>query len=156
MPDATTPDTDHDFHLRMAKSLFNHTWTLLGTDPRTVEQDDEMIHASHASRHHWSIVGKPVNLARGDWQLARVYAILGRAEPALYHARRCLEITEHETLGGFDLAFAHEALARASTVAGDVEAATRHLALAREAGDAIADAEDREHFLSELATIPGV
>ena len=47
-----------------------------------------MIHAAHASRYHWSQVGEPVNVAHGEWQCSHVYAALGRAEPALHHARR--------------------------------------------------------------------
>ena len=75
------------------------TWTLLEKTDRTPAQDDEMLHAAHASRYHWGEIGDPVNLARGEWQCSRVYAILGRAEPALWHARRCLEIDEANGLG---------------------------------------------------------
>ena len=46
--------------------------------------------AARASRFHWGEVGEPVNRVRGEWQCSRVYAVLGRAEPALWHARRCL------------------------------------------------------------------
>ena len=53
-----------------------------------------MIGAAHASRYHWSKAASGVNRARGDWQCSRVYAILGRGEPALWHARRCLELVE--------------------------------------------------------------
>ena len=53
-----------------------------------------MIHAAHASRYHWGEVGDDVHLARGEWQCARVYSVLGRAEPALWHARRCVELAE--------------------------------------------------------------
>src|SRR5205085_2370588 len=102
---------------RLAASLFNHVWTLLERDSRTEEEDDEMIHAAHASRHHWGAVGAPVNLARGEWQCSRVYAVLGRGEPALWHARRCLELCDRHSIGDFDLAFAYEALARAHAVA---------------------------------------
>jgi hypothetical protein len=54
----------------------------------------------------------------------------------------------------WDLAAAHEALARASATAGDREGARRHVELARAALAAIADDEDREHIESDLATIP--
>src|SRR5439155_13917343 len=78
----------------LAVDLFNHAWALLRLPERTPEQDDELIHAAHASRHHWSEVGTAANLARGEWQVSRVYAALGRAEPALHHARRCLAYCE--------------------------------------------------------------
>ena len=79
---------------KLAADLFNHTWTLLEKPDRTPAEDDEMIHSAHASRFHWGEVGEPFNLARGEWQCSRVYAVLGRAEPALWHARRCLAINE--------------------------------------------------------------
>jgi hypothetical protein len=140
-------------HRQLGVDLFNHVWTLLGKAERTQAEDDEMLHAAHASRHHWAQVGTPANAARGEWQCSRVYTVLGRAEPAVHHARRCLELCEANAIGDWDLAFAHEALARAYALAGDDEHAARHKRLAREAGDAIADPEDREHFDEDYATL---
>jgi hypothetical protein len=138
---------------QLAVDLYNQVWTLLRLDGRTPEQEDEMIHAAHASRHHWGQIGAPENRARGEWQCSRVYAVLGRGEPAIHHARRCLEICEEHGIGDWDLAFAYEALARAHGVGGDEGAAARYKALAREAGDAIADPEDREVFDDDYATL---
>jgi hypothetical protein len=139
---------------RLAADLFNHVWTLLDKPERTPEEDDEMIHAAHASRFHWAEVGAPVNLVRGEWQVSRVYATLGRPEPALYHARRCLELCGGAELEDFDLPYAYEALARAHGVAGDRTERDRFQKLAREAGERIADADDREHFLADLSNLP--
>jgi len=94
-----------------------------------------------------------VNLARGEWQCSRVYAVPGRAEPARFHAERCLELCEANGIGDFDLAYAYEALARAERLAGDEEAVRRHLDDARAAATRIAEAEDREHFLRDLADL---
>ncbi|CAN5131549.1 hypothetical protein BH09ACT13_BH09ACT13_10450 [soil metagenome] len=98
-----------------AVSLFNRTWDLLELSERTPEQIDEMIHIAHASCYHWGQVGAPANGARGEWQCARVYATLGQPEPALWHARRCLEIVEAggEGLEDWDLPSAQQALAHA-------------------------------------------
>jgi hypothetical protein len=54
---------------------------------------------------------------------------------------------------GWDLAFAYEALARASRVAGDEEAVRDYVRKAREAGEQIGDQEDREHFESDIAQL---
>jgi hypothetical protein len=139
---------------QIAVDLFNHVWKLLEKPSRTDAEDDELLHAAHASRYHWGEVGEPVNLVRGEWQCSRVYTVLGRAEPALHHARRCLELCEQHGIGDFDLAYAHEALARAHAVAGDAEQAGHHKTLAREAGELIADADDRDHFAGDLLTLP--
>lgn len=138
---------------QLAADLFNRVWTLLDTEPRTRAQDVEMIHTAHASRYHWGHVGTPVNVARGEWQVSRVYATLGRGEPALVHARLCLETCIANDIGDFDLAYAHEALARAYRVLGDEEQAVTHAMAAAAAGEAIAEAEDRELFEGDLADL---
>ena len=141
-------------HRQLGVDLFNHTWTLLEQEERTADEDDAMLNASHASRWHWSQASEEAKYqARGEWQLARVYAMLGRGEPAVYHAERCLDWCGRGDVEDWDVAFAHEALARAHRVAGDVEAAERHKRLAREFGDAIADPEDREHFDKDWSTL---
>ena len=123
---------------------------------RTPEQDDELLHTAYASRHHWSDVGTVANAARGEWQLSRVYTVLGRPEPALYHAERCLAYCESDpgALEDWDLPYAYEALARAQLVAGNDADAKRFAARARELGRSVADDEDREHLESDLATLP--
>ena len=140
---------------QLAVDLFNHAWTLIELPKRTPEQDDELIHAAHASRHHWSSVGTAKNVARGEWQLARVYATLGRAEPALHHARRCLAYCEAnpDATEDWDLPFAYEALARAHGVAGDAAESRRWAEEARELGATIEDPEDRELLERDLSTL---
>ena len=139
---------------KLAVNLFNHVWTLLRQPDRTVAEDDEMVHAAHASRLHWGEVGSAANLVRGEWQIARVYATLGRGEPALYHARRCLELCDGAELEDWDLPFAYEALARANLVAGNEDEARHCADLARREGAKIADADDRELLEQDLLTLP--
>ena len=140
---------------KFAADLFNGVWSLMETEDRTRAQDDRMLHMAHASRYHWEQVGTPANLARGEWLCSRVYAVLGRANPCLHHARRVLEICEEHGIGDWDLAFAHEALARAHAVAGDRGAAEEALASGPRAAEDIADPEDRELLDADLKTIPG-
>jgi uncharacterized glyoxalase superfamily protein PhnB len=139
---------------RLAGDLFNGVWQLLDRPDRTAEEDDRMLDMAHASRYHWDQVGTAENRCRGEWQCSRVYAVLGRAEPALHHANRSLEICHAHGIGDFDLAFAYEALARASAVAGDDEQARAWTERARSAAAGIAEDEDRDFLLADLATIP--
>jgi hypothetical protein len=148
---ALDPETER----RLAASLFNQVWELLEKPDRETADDDAMVHAAHASRHHWGVVGDPVHRARGEWQISRVYAVLGRPEPALHHGRRCLDLVDRFELGPFDLGYAHEAIARAHGIAFRPSDATRHLLLAREAAAEVADAEDRELLLADLAQLGG-
>jgi DNA-binding transcriptional MerR regulator len=143
---------------KLAADLFNGTWTFLEMSDRIPAQTDEMIHMAHASRFHWGEVvaaggGEPANLARGEWLCSRVYAVLGRAEPALWHARRCLEIDEANGIRDWDIAFAYEAMARASSVAGDLVAARNWAARARAACEEVVEPEERELIEGDLATL---
>lgn len=134
-------------------SLFNQTWDLLGKKERTKEEDLKMIHSAHASRYHWGEIGTPLEFERGEWQISRVYSVLGRSEPALYHAQLCLSICKENDIGDFDLAFAYEALARAYAVADDKSNSDEYFAKAREAGEKIEDQGNRNYFLGELNSI---
>lgn len=149
MSDPISPAT----HRQIAVDTFNFVWTLLNKNDRTLEEDDTMVHAAHASRYHWGEVGEPVNFARGEWQVSRVYAVLKRPEAATYHAQRCLDICLANNIGDFDLAFAYEALARAARVAGDQEDTHRYLEQAHAAGKDIAEQDDKQVFDADLATI---
>jgi hypothetical protein len=133
--------------------LFNRTWALMESPDR---DPDELLHCAHASAYHWLRAGGAVaNRARSEWQCSRVYAVLGRDEPALHHARRCLELCESapDEIEEFDLPFAYEAMARASAVAGNEAEAQEWLARARAAGERIADEDDRVLLESDLASI---
>lgn len=139
---------------RLAVELFNRVWTLMELGHRDEVQDAEMLHAAHASCYHWMQVGEPVHRARGEWQVSRVYTVLGHGEEALFHARKVLAICEANGIGDWDLAYAYEALARACAVSGDDDEARRWVERARDAAEQVAEAEDRELVLKDLETIP--
>lgn len=162
-PDQVTPTTKSapgtgsvtDSRL-LAAQLFNETWRLMELEGRSRDDDDRMIHTAHASRYHWGQVPgvTPAHLARGEWQVSRVYAVLGRPEPALHHARRVLDLCQENGIGDWDLAFAYEALARAHAVAGDAAQARRYTDQALTAAKDIAEDGEREIVLADLETIP--
>jgi DNA-binding transcriptional MerR regulator len=164
-PDGTDPDwntmadtvtaTGTDVpHRDLAAALFNATWQLMEKEDRTPDEDALMVHRAHASLYHWLQVGRPEHAARGEWQVSRVYTVLRRGEPALYHARRVLDICQRHGIGDWDLAFAYEALARAHAVAGDRVESHRWLEQARLASADIAEDDNRELLLGDLETIP--
>lgn len=141
-------------HRKVGADLFNYTWSLLDRMDRGAEENDEMLHAAHASRFHWGHAGTALHRNIGEWQLSRVYAVLGRAEPALYHGRRALALAQKHRLSRFYLAYSYEALARASAVAGRRRARNRYLREARRLGARVRDRDDRRMLLEDLATIP--
>ena len=123
--------------------LFNKTWTLMESPER---DEDELLHCAHASAYHWRQAGTVANRARSEWQCSRVYSVLGRAEPALHHARRCLELVR--VGAGRDRGVRPALRVRGDGARERGRRATRTqarewLARARAAGEEIGDEDDR-------------
>src|SRR6478672_6411195 len=127
---------------QLGVDLFNGTWRLI----ESREDDTLMIDCAHASAYHWAVAPecKPENRARSAWQISRAYTVAERPDDALFHAERCFQLCERYGLGDWDLAYAYEALARASLVAGDRDAAEQYVELAQAVE--IRDADDRAHL----------
>jgi hypothetical protein len=153
MTDEEKAAQEKEWHRKSAIALFNAVWDLLDRPNRSPDEDDRMIHAAHASRYHWGEIGTPLEFERGEWQISRVYSELGRGEPALHHAKKCLEICEANGISDFDIAFAYEALARAYAVSGNGEKSREFVGLGQRAGEQIDDEENRNYFLSELNAV---
>jgi hypothetical protein len=136
-------------HRQLGVDLFNQTWRLI----ESREDDVLMVDCAHASAYHWAVAPecKPENRARAAWLLARVYCVAGHAQPAFFHADRCFQLCERHGLADWDLAYAYEALARASLAAGDRDGVRQYVELAQAVD--IADAGDREHLDDDLKTL---
>ncbi len=143
-----------DVQRKLAAGLFNHTWDLLDKKDRTREESDRMIHAAHASRFAWEDIGTSQNRAVGEWQVSRVYATLGRPEPAMFHAKRCVEIIEAAGIEGFYRASGYEGMARAYSVAGNVAECAKYIDFAKEEAKKILDEEEKAILLGQLEEIP--
>ena len=142
--------TIKEAHQAFATGLFNYTWDLLEKKDRTPEDDEMMINTAHSSLYHWSKIGQQINLQRGEWMVSHVYIILSRSEPALYHAKICLDLTEKNDIGDFDKAFALEGYARALALNERKEESKKFYKLAEEAGQEIGKKEDKDYFLKVL------
>jgi hypothetical protein len=149
-----TVGLDPATHRQIGIDLYNATWALLEKPDRTADETDEVIHRAHASRWHWARVGTSLNLARGEWLCSRVYAVLGRAEPALWHAQRSVALAEGSPdREDWDLAAAYEAMARAHLVGGDRVAAADWKARAQAELAHVTDADDRQSLEGDLASL---
>lgn len=151
MPNDLNPSTHH----QLAVDLFNGVWDLLEKPDRTPAEDAQMVHAAHASRHHWGAVGGPKQFSVGEWQISRVYATLGRAEPALYHGKLALEWAMTAEAGPFYVGYGHEALARAYALAGNATERDRSLAAVEQCASQVTKAEDAKTLRDDLAAIRG-
>ncbi len=137
----------------LASELFNLTWEYMGMQSRTPAEDDSMVHAAHASRWHWGKVGGPEQWAIGEWLCSRVYAVLGRGEQSLFHGQRARDICAEHEVGSFVPASAHEAIARAYCVMGDMDSARAERNLSYAAAIDLDD-DDRAVIEGDLATLP--
>ena len=144
--------TEAEAHRHFAAKLNGEVWGLLEKADRSRAEDELMIHSAHASCRHWLEVGTGLHHQRAEWLIARVYSELGLTDAALRHARRCQALTqEHaDLMEDFDQAYAHEAVARASALAGHEAEARKYLQLAEEAGQAIEDEQSKQFFLGDL------
>jgi len=141
-----------DAHKHFAISTNGLVWKLLEKKDRSKNDEELMIHAAHTSCYHWLQVGTGLHHQRAEWLLSHVYAELGIASAALKHAKRCLELTEDhvELMQDFDIAYSHEALARANALSDNLQEAIMYHHNAEASGQAIADEEDRKIFLADF------
>jgi len=139
-------------HLYFAREMSAETWQLLDKENRTIEDDERLLAAAFASYYHLLYTGKEVHRQRAEYMIARVYLALGNPQEALFHARRCLELTEQyqDQMQDFDFAFAYEICARANTIFGQADIAYEYWELASIAGNHIKDDEDRKIFYDDL------
>lgn len=146
--------TEYQAHEFFSAELNNRVWELLDKADRTDEENNKMIWAAYGSMYHWSVIGLPINIQRGEWLISHVWAVLGHSESALYHAERCWKLTEELNLDGFDRGYALEALARANACAGNIDEAKRYFAEAKAYASNITNPEDSTLFHSDLDTGP--
>jgi tetratricopeptide (TPR) repeat protein len=148
------PDFDQSkTHRYYSADCFNKAWELIAKSSRSPEETEEMIRLSQASLWHWTRRSDctRTNMAIGYWQLARVYALAGRAEEARRYGQLCLADSPEDS--PFLVAYAHESLARAEKAAGNHGLAAKHCAEARELADCVSEADDRARLLDDLKTL---
>ena len=146
----TTAPFDLDkAHRWFAVEFNNRAWELVEKDGRSADETQAMLHAAHAAATHWIAIGTPLNEQRAENLLATAYLKAGRAEPALRHAQRCLDLSEQNAAAGtetpFDRATALGCAAQAHELAGDANEAERLMMLARAAVEKL-DGDDRPVF----------
>ena len=150
--DETKTYTINEAHKYFAQSINGRVWQLLQQSHRSPAEDDEMLHAAHACTYHWQFVGTAVHQQRGEWLISHVHVVLGHGNEALRHAQRCFELTEsnRNLMKDFDIAYAFEGMARAQAMLGDHRIAKEFLLLAEQAGNAIANDEDKSIFMGDF------
>lgn len=138
------------FHKDLAVNLFNKTWDFIDLKNRTNEQNIEMIHTAHTSLFHWMQIGQPINYARGEWQISRVYNLLNMGESALLHGLRSIDICLKNNIGDYDLAFGYETVSRAYKQLEDTTNQNLYYEKALKATESISKKENKDYTLKEI------
>ena len=142
-------DDSSEYERRTAISCFNKAWDFLDSRKRSSKDDLQMLLEVHTSRYHWGRVGKPYNLAIGDWQVSRVYAALKQPVLALLFARSSLDTCRRHGLNDL-LPSAYEGMSRAYAVAKNMKQARWYLELARKRLELVEDDEDRKIYAQQM------
>ncbi len=148
-----TEDITAGWHRAQGIECNNSAWEVIEAE-RTPENDEEMLRRAYASTYHWARAkGRtPANDARGQWLLAKVHLLARLPERSLHYAGACLSLCTQHNLVDFDLAYAHEARARALRALGREPEAMVEWAAAKAVP--IADDADREILDKDLAEGP--
>ena len=153
-PDQPSDDEIRKWHRRFAVECNNRAWRLSETPTRSPAEDTEMLNAAYAAAFHWGKVGTELHAARARMLLGQVHALLGHGELAMHYASASFAYVTAQDSAQWELAFAHAVLANAASAAKNAEIHSRHYALARQMGQALSDAEEREIFEATFRHVP--
>jgi uncharacterized protein YndB with AHSA1/START domain len=157
-----TADTDDspapaegDWHRRQGVEATNAVFPLLESE-RGPADDEQLLRLAYAAAYHWERAADtgPDNAVRADYLVSRALTATGQPDRALLVADRALAACEAAGIADFDLAYVHEARARALLALGrtDEAAATWLTAHAVE----VKDPEDRAIVAADFAALAPV
>ena len=142
-------------HKYFSAQCFNKTWEYLDVPERTAEQDEEMLRSAMASHWHWTQRKDygPVSESIANWQVSRVFAVLGQSDNAHRYGLRALDALEGQENLPFYQGYGYEALARAEAVASNAAQMNSYLEKARQAAAEVSDDNSKQMLLADLDTI---
>lgn len=153
--EATAPSEagEGTWHRRQGVEATNTAFALLAGE-RGPDADEDLLRTAYAAAYHWQRAtdAGPENEARASYLVSRALGATGQPEAAFLAAERCLRQCEAHGLADFDLAYAHEAMARALQALGRLEEARSQWDLA--VAVPIAEAEDAAILQADLAVDP--
>ncbi len=114
---APLPSTDPtgDWHRAQGVTCNNSIWEMVNNEGLTPADHEELLRRAYASAYHWQRArgAGPANEARALYMLAKVHLVAGLPERSLHYADAGMTQCTTHGLVDFDLAYAHEARARA-------------------------------------------
>lgn len=146
-------DPAGEWHRTQAIECNNSVWELVG-EPVTPERDEELLRRAYAAAYHWQRAARrtPANEVRARYLLAKVMLLTGQPDRSLHYADGVLAGCEEHGLADFDLAYAHEARARALGALGRDDESLAAWRAARAVP--VEDPEDRAIVEADFADAP--
>jgi tetratricopeptide (TPR) repeat protein len=146
-------DVAGDWHRAQGVECNNSIWELVGEQP-SPERDEELLRRAFASAYHWQRASGRThfNEIRARYMLAKVHHLTGQQERSLHYADGTMALCREHDVADFDLAYAHEARARALHALGHTEEAAAEWAAAL--ATPVADPEDKAIVDADLAEGP--
>lgn len=145
--------SEAEFHRKFSAKCFNDAWGLIDKPARSESENREMLLLAYAALWHWTqrddCAAK--NVSVGWWQVARIHALLGEPQSAYRAGEASLTYAKEQP--PFYAGYAHEALARAASVANDKVLRERHLKEARRRLAEISDEKERRMLETDLESI---
>lgn len=158
--DPAPEDIDAHWHRGQAVAANNEAWRHLeslaqsdGTGDQAADAE-RLLEAAYAAAYHWRRAegAGPVNEIRAAWMVSRAWTWVPDGAQALAYAERSLALCAEHGIKDFDLAYAHEARARALALLGRHDESQQ----AKDTASSIPidDADDRRIFTDDLASPP--
>ena len=139
-----------EFHKKVAIMTNGGVWSVLDKASPSNEELNNALEMAFTSLYHWKQVGKPINVARGEYMISRVYSDMDKGDLALHYAERTLKLTEKaDEKADFDMGFAYEVLAKAYSIKGDKKNCKKYKDMAQKVIDTLGD-EDKKISQGEL------
>jgi len=139
-----------------AVRLYHQCWELLETEPRTSDEDAELLTCAFAARHHWLNAGGPEQWTISDWMVSRAAGAIGASGLALWFAERAHDAARVEGTADWLVASTAEGQARAHFLAGDLDEGARWEAEASRLVAVIVVEGQRALIAAQLATVRAV
>lgn len=142
--------TLNEFHKKIAVKTNGGVWSVLDKTSPSREELGKALEMAYTSLYHWRQIGKPINIARGEYMISRVFSDMGMGDAALYHAERTLMLTEEaEEKADFDMGFAYEVMAKAYSVKGDKDNCMKYKEMSQKIIEKLVE-EDKKISQGEL------
>jgi len=154
MADTPTPEEAALWQRRLAAQANNRAWRLSESLTRSAQEDEEMLHAAHASMHFWSIVGTDSNRAHAAQLLAHVYALLHLADPARHYLSKSEPFFIGQDCEPWERACAFAVKASVAAASGETQVHATSYREAERLINALPDPEDREILDATLRVVP--